>query len=194
MGKRVFVLDGSPIKSSFSGSLCDAYGMGANEAGHEVRNMTVSNMKFDMDLDHGYLEEKSLEPDLVKFQENLKWCDHFVLGHPLWWGTVPAKTKGLIDRAFLPGFAFSFDAATKKITKLLTNKSALVIVTSDTPDWYLKLVYRSGGFRMMKTQVFEFCGISPVRFKHFSTTMDADETQRNAWLAQAKNDGSKLPH
>lgn len=193
MSKRVFVLDGNPILASLSGALCDAYAEGAGDAGHEVRSMAISAMKFDMDLDYGYSVEKPLEPDLLKFQENLKWCDHLVLGHPLWWGTLPAKTKGMIDRAFLPGFAFSFDVTTKKTTQLLKGKSASIIVTSDTPDWYLKWVYRAGGFRMMKTQVLEFCGISPVRFRHFSTTMDADETQRKLWLERAKNDGRKLP-
>ena len=192
MTKNVFVLDGHPVEGSFSSSICAAYAEGAAQSGHKVRVLKISEMKFDLDLDHGYGQEKTLEPSLVAFQENLTWCDHFVLGHPLWWGTVPAKTKGLIDRTFLPGFAFSFDVETKKITKLMAGKSAHVIVTSDTPNWYFNLVYHRASFHMMKTQVLGFCGFGPIKFKHYSTVMDANEAKRHAWLEAARSDGARL--
>ncbi|MDN3719732.1 NAD(P)H-dependent oxidoreductase [Roseibium salinum] len=36
------------------------------------------------------------------------WCEHFVVVHPLWWGGLPAKLKGVFDRILLPGMAFRY--------------------------------------------------------------------------------------
>lgn len=57
--------------------------------------------------------------------------------YPNWLCTMPAKLKGLFDRAWLPGFAFNFDKRTHEVIQRLTGKTARVIVTAGTqsPFW-----------------------------------------------------------
>ena len=189
MKKRILLLNGHPVADSFVEKVCASYGQGASGAGHDVRVMNIADMDFDINLNIGHRGEKSLEADLLTFQNNLTWCDHFVLAHPLWWGSVPAKTKGLIDRALLPGFAFDFEEGASVPTRLMKGKTAQVIVTSDTPNWYLKLIYRESGFVMMRKQVLEYCGFGPVKFKHYAPIQSAGEQQREKWLADARAQG-----
>ncbi|MCF6303070.1 MAG: NAD(P)H-dependent oxidoreductase, partial [Devosiaceae bacterium] len=142
MKKRILLLNGHPVAKSFIEQICVSYQVGAKEAGHDLRIMNVAEMDFDIDLDTGHRAKKALEPGLIEFQNNLGWCDHFVLAHPLWWGSVPAKTKGVIDRAMLPGFAFSFEEGASTPVRLMKGKSAQVIITSDISNWFDKFLYR----------------------------------------------------
>src|SRR3989344_2736177 len=104
--RRIFILLGHPDEDSFNCTLANEYQRGAEVVGHEVRRVNISDMEFDPVLHHGYRLIQELEPDLKAFQENMRWCEHFVVFYPSWWSTMPALLKGLFDRTWIPGFAF----------------------------------------------------------------------------------------
>jgi putative NADPH-quinone reductase len=191
VAKRIFVLDGHPGVTSFVGGLTDAYIGGVKSSGCELVSMKLSDMEFDVNLGGSSEGNKSLETSIVEFQKHLKWCDHFVFGYPLWWGYLPAKTKGLFDRALIPNFAYAVKEDELVPTKLLTNRSVHVFVTSDTPGWHMNLVYRAGGFRALRMQLFDYCGMGPVKTSHFSPIRTNTESKRNSWLKKARIMGAK---
>ena len=57
-------------------------------------------------------------------QQDILWADHLVFVYPNWWSTVPALLKGLIDRMFVPGFAFKYRENSPFWDKLLKGKTA----------------------------------------------------------------------
>ena len=98
---RILVLDGHPAPASLCRSLAQRYADAAREAGHELRVVHLHDLDFDADFGlAGYGTTKPLEPSLQKFLDDLAWCGHFVLFTPMWWGGLPALTKGFIDRLF----------------------------------------------------------------------------------------------
>jgi len=119
MSKRVLVLAANPKKDSFTSHLAEAYASSA-EKKHQVQLLEISDMEFNLDLSGGYAEDQLMEGSLKSFQESLEWCEHLVIVTPIWWGSLPAKLKGLIDRTFLPGFAFQYEKG-KSIPKKLLN-------------------------------------------------------------------------
>ncbi|MEL6915815.1 MAG: NAD(P)H-dependent oxidoreductase [Pseudomonadota bacterium] len=193
MARRIFLMDGHPAPRSISGTLLATYGGAAEGAGHDLRRMALSEMTFD--IDHGvggYASQKPFEPDLEAFIANLEWCEHVVLAFPLWWGTVPAKLKGVFDRALFPGRAFSTRERTMiGVPKpMLTGRTARVFVTADTPAFYLRLAYGNAVRRQIARQVLGFCGIRPVAFDHFFPGTDASEEQIAAFADRARARGA----
>ena len=143
--KKIFILVGHPDPVGMCGALINSYEAGAREAGHEVRRQNIGEMQFDPILHKGYRAMQPLEPDLATFQQNIAWCEHFVVIHPVWWVGMPALLKGLFDRAWLPGSAFRYiktktGARTIFWHRLYRGKTARVIVTSGTNPWLVRLL------------------------------------------------------
>jgi len=111
--------------------------------------------------------------------------------HPVWWGGLPALTKGFIDRLFLPGMAFKYRENSVWWEKLLNGKSAHIITTLDQPGWYYRWVYGRPSVNQLKKSVLEFCGIKPVKVTFIGIIKTSDESARNQWLEKIRKLGKK---
>lgn len=138
---KIFILLGHTDAETLSGSFARAYRQAAESAGHEVRWQDIGEMQFDPILHKGYKVIQELEPDLKAFQENMKWCEHFVLVYPIWWSEVPAKLKGLFDRAWIPGFAFKFADNGLTWEKRLTGRTGRLIASANSSPWMMYFMY-----------------------------------------------------
>jgi len=185
MSRKIFILVGHPDEDSFNSTLADEYQRGAEEAGHEVRRVNISDMVFDPILHHGYRVRQELEPDLVAFQENVRWCDHFVILYPSWWSTMPALLKGLFDRVWLPEFAYKFTSEFSW-KKLLKGKSATMIITSDTIPLVQRIIFGDTTNELRKG-ILWFAGFGPIRvhkfgyLKHFGSTSRRERIKRRVF-------------
>ncbi|NIZ60387.1 flavodoxin family protein [Sedimentitalea sp. CY04] len=192
--QKILILSGHPGESSLSKSLCQAYSGAAEAQGHDVRFHDLSKMKFDMDYGQsGYENSKPLEPDLDAFLSDLEWANHVVMATPLWWGSIPAKLKGVFDRALLPGRTFD----TRNVSfmglprPMLKGKTARVLLTSDTPSIFLRLFYGNAVKKTISRQILGFVGITPTRFTSFAPATDANEAKVSKWINQAAGLGAK---
>ena len=104
-----------------------------------------------------------LEPDLKAAWEKIQNADHLVWIHPVWWGGLPAKMKGFIDRVFLPRAAFKFREDSVWWDKLLSGKTARIIYTADQPAWYYRFINKRPSVHALKKLTLEFCGVKPVK-------------------------------
>lgn len=188
MPRRILITDLHPGTMSLVGALAQACHEGATAAGHQVRALALSGMAFDPDLGQsGFRGTPPLEPDLVQFLEALTWAEHWILLAPMWWGGLPARAKGLLDRTLLPGFAFDPRQRRLGLPKpLLGGRSARVILTSDTPGWAFGLLYRSALRHQLQRQILGYVGIRPSRFTMFAPVEHSTDAQRTGWLQQSK--------
>jgi NAD(P)H dehydrogenase (quinone) len=191
MPHRVLVIQGHPRAESLCGALAHAYAEGARARAHEVRQLDLSSLGFDPVLHGGFKGHQALEPGLATAQEGLAWADHLVFVYPVWWGGPPAVLKGFVDRTFLPGFAFKYRENSALWDKLFTGKSARLIVTADSPGWWLSLVTGNPAVKLMKGPVLHFCGVDPVRTTVLPQVRKSSPERRAAWLSAVRQLGSE---
>ncbi|WP_054023490.1 NAD(P)H-dependent oxidoreductase [Bacillus sp. FJAT-28004] len=189
--KKILIIQGNPNKTSYCSALAKAYGDGAVQGGAEVRIINLHELSFNPNLAFGYAKRTELEPDLLEAQASIKWADHLVFIYPTWWGTLPALLKGFLDRVLLPGFAFKYREGSVLWDKLLSGKTARLIVTMDTPVWYNRFVYGQPGHRAMKIATLQFCGIKPVRITNIGPVKGSSDIKRGKWLAIVGKLGNK---
>ncbi|MFT3737580.1 MAG: NAD(P)H-dependent oxidoreductase [Breznakibacter sp.] len=190
--KNILIINGHPDKESFCHQLAVSYQKGAIASGAKCELLNLFELRFDPILHHGFRKRTELEPDLVAAQQKIKNADHLVWVYPTWWGTYPALLKGFIDRVFLPKFAFKYRENSPFWDKLLTGKSARLIVTMDSPLFYNWLVYKNAGHVSMKRAILEFCGIKPVKVTAFAPVKSSSETQRDKWIERVNKLGQLL--
>lgn len=190
MKNNILVILGHPDKNSFCGSLAKAYINSARTNDSDIRELQLGELKFDPILWEGYKKIQELEPDLVKAQELIQWSNHIVFVYPNWWGAMPALMKGFIDRVFLPGFAFKYRGASLP-DKLLSGRTAHLMVTMDTPAWYYRWIYHRPGHNDMKRAILGFCGIKVVKISEFAPLKGSSQEQKEKWIAIAKGFGSR---
>jgi NAD(P)H dehydrogenase (quinone) len=191
MSKKILIINGHPNRDSFNFGITTAYKEGAQSSGAVVKEIVIANLEFDPNLQYGYQKRIELEPDLIEAWEKIKWAEHLVWIHPVWWGGLPALTKGFIDRLFLPGFAFKYRENSVWWDKLLRGKSAHIITTLDQPSWYYWFAYGRPSVNQLKKSTLEFCGVTPVKVTYVGIIKTAKKELREKWLNRVEDLGRK---
>lgn len=190
--KKILIINGHPNKESFNFGIVAAYKKGALQAGAQVKEIIIAELDFNPNLQFGYQKRTEQEPDLIAAWEKIKWADHMVWVHPVWWGGLPAITKGFIDRVFLPGFAFQNRENSIFWDKLLKGKTAHIITTLDQPGWYYRFVYGRPSVNQLKKSTLEFCGVKPVKVTYIGIIKNSKEAARKKWQEKVEKLGLRL--
>ncbi|WP_426242177.1 NAD(P)H-dependent oxidoreductase [Nocardioides sp. LHG3406-4] len=182
---NTLVIDGHPDAGSLTAALAQQYVAGASgpDSGR-VATLTLRDLDIDPVLHGGYRRGQLVEPDLARARELIEWSEHITVLTPVWWGSVPALLKGFFDRALVIGWAFRYQDNGRP-EGLLGSRTGRLMVTSDSPRWYLPLVGDTT-VRQVKGRTMEFCGIKPVRLTRFTDVRNATDARRDAWLEQSR--------
>lgn len=189
---NILIINGHPKEKSYNDAIVDAYAKGAANTDASVEILQLRDLSFNLSLEDAYTEEMDLEEDLKKAIEKIKWSDHMVWVHPLWWSGYPALMKGFIDRAFLPGVTYKYEGKSLFPKQLLKGKTARIICTADSPSWYNTLFLGAPATKQLKKNTLEFCGVKPVRSNFIGPIRNSTPAFREKWLKKITNLGASL--
>jgi len=105
---------------------------------------------------------------------------------------MPAVMKGFFDRALLPGFGFKYRKDSSMPEKLLSGRTADIMVTMDTPPIFYKWFLGNVGVRQLKTNILGFCGIKTKHVYYFGPVRDSQKTKRDRWIEIAGKAGRSI--
>ncbi|WP_159502242.1 NAD(P)H-dependent oxidoreductase, partial [Microbacterium sp. 18062] len=136
-------------------------------------------------------DDAPLDPAAARAIADVDWADHLVFFFPQWWGTYPGALKAFIDRVFVSGFAFRYRPAGRLWDKLLTGRTARIVMTMDSPRFWNRFVYRNAAETSLRRAVFGYCGIKTVGVTRFAEVRHRDAAVRTGWIAQTARLGRR---
>ncbi|MGL4413324.1 NAD(P)H-dependent oxidoreductase [Roseinatronobacter monicus] len=187
---NLLVILGHPRTDSLCGALAQAYCAGAAQEGCAVQTLNLGEMAFDTDVITTSPADQPLEPDLEHARDLILWADHLVFVFPNWWGMMPARLKGFLDRVLYPGFAFREEG--RYYYGLLAPRTAELLITMDVPPPVYRLVQAAPGQRAMARATLGLCGIKTLGVHHFSPPSHSDAATRARWVTQARALGARM--
>ncbi len=178
--QKILLLNGNPKKASLSRRFIEVY-FEAIKNHAQVEVVHLEALSFNTDLSTGYDSPIEMEPCLVEFQEKLLQADQLVIALPVWWGGLPAKLKGLIDRTFSPGFAFRYESNNPEVIPLLKGKRAKIFITMDMPEPW-KREQAQPIIDQLDKYTLQFCGFEPADIHLFGSVIMSDTAELNRWI------------
>lgn len=178
---NIFVLHAHPDTGSFTDGLADAYVKGAG--GHQVERTNIRDLQFDLALRGGYTGKQPLEPDLVRQQERIQWCQHLVIVTP-GGGACLLCSKATSAASFLPGFAMRYHEKFPYVEPLLRGRTARVIYTQNALQLLAWLARDDLFWQVMRQAVLTHCGFAPVKRTVFGPVVTSSQAERDRWLRE----------
>lgn len=190
---RILLIQGHPDDSAkhLGHVLEDAYAQGALRAGHEVRRIRVAALEFPLLKSQQNWLNAPLPASLLSAQEDIKWAQHIVLFFPLWLGDMPAVTKGFLEQVARPGFAFKYEVGENMPKKLLTGRSARLVVTMGMPALLYRWYFRPHSINSLERNILGFVGFAPVHATLIGMTDKLGEAGVKKWQKKLYNLGEK---
>jgi putative NADPH-quinone reductase len=186
MGKRILLVQGHPDDQSahYGHALAAAYADGARHGGHEVRLLDVAALDFPLLRSKADWDAGPLPPGLAAAQEDIRWAQHVVLFFPLWLGGMPARLKGFFEQVARPGFALSPGRAGEPARRLLSGRSARVVVTMGMPAFVYRWFYRAHSVKALERNILGFVGFAPIRETLIGSVENKSPARRNAAIGK----------
>ena len=104
MGKKIVVITGSPRKKGNSFAMTDAFIQAAEAKGHSVLRFDAAAMKIGgcraCETCYSTGRACSFDDDFNKIAPAILEADAIVFTMPVYWYSIPAQIKGVIDRIF----------------------------------------------------------------------------------------------
>jgi putative NADPH-quinone reductase len=160
---RILIVNGhpDPRPATFCAALAAAYAAGAAAGGHEVRRIDIGTL--DLPIIHNAAEfgAPASHPAALAAQQDITWCQHLVIVHPLWLGSQPAMLKLFFEQVFRYGFAIPRES--KGFPKgLLEGRTARTVVTMGMPGFIYRWMFGAFAVRAIERSLLKLSGIRPL--------------------------------
>jgi NAD(P)H dehydrogenase (quinone) len=186
---RILVVIGTPLAGSLNHALAHSYAEAARAGGAEVR---VVDLAADDVPRHPSLRDELRMPrtdadlpladDVASYIDDVDWADHLAFFFPQWWGSYPAVLKAWIDRVFVSGFAFRYRERGRLWDKLLTGRTARIVMTMDSPGIWNAWMYRDSPIRSLRSATLQYCGIRVRGVTRLAEVRHRTDADRARWI------------
>ena len=107
---------------------------------------------------------QSLDPLVKEYQALLLRTERLIFVFPIWWYGMPALLKGFFDKVMLKKFAYIEGQTGLLVGQLTHINEAVLLTTSQSPNWYLRFFSGNPIGRTIAKRVFKDIGIKKVKW------------------------------
>ena len=187
---RIVLITAHPSPLSFNAALATAYRSGAERAGAVVTHLDLTALRFDPVLRGGFGEPMPDEPDLALVRDEVERADHVAWIFPTYWAALPAALKALVDRLFLPGWAFRFEGKALP-TGLMRGRSSRYVATMDSPAVWYWLAHHDALGGAFGRATLAYVGFAPVQRDLIHGVRKLGPEARQRWIARLGQHGQR---
>jgi NAD(P)H dehydrogenase (quinone) len=188
-----------PHQRSYTAAVTEAAVRGLERAGHEVDLIDLVADEFDpvmtrSDLIAWRLHE-AVDPQVLGYQSRIARADHLVFAFPIWWESMPAPTKGFLDKVLTKEFAFRELANAKgnPFVNLLTRLKGVTLLTiMTTPDAAYRWWFRDPITKILFKGTFAKIGVKNLKWRNYASVTSRTVEQRQAMLDATEEHFAKL--
>jgi NAD(P)H dehydrogenase (quinone) len=185
---NVLVVFDHPRRDSFCGAVLDGLISGLTAAGHATEIADLRAEGFDPRLppddEPDWKDADKIYSDAVLAEQaRMLRNDALAFVFPVWWWSLPATTKGWIDRVWNNGWAYG-------ARKLKHSKALLLATAAGNAESYAKRGYDQAMRIQIVTGMMEYCGIPESELHLLFDALD-DREARDRHLATARQLGER---
>jgi putative NADPH-quinone reductase len=186
MATRIAIIQGHPSAGGghYGHALADAYARGAAGAGYQLRRIEVAELDFPILRTREDWTGGTPPPAIREAQETIAWAEHLVILYPLWLGTMPALFKAFLEQVFRPDFAAARAVGTTGWRRLLTGRSARIVVTMGMPALVYRWYFGGHSLKSLERNILAFSGIHPNRATLVGRVESMSDRKRQTWLGR----------
>ncbi|WP_437810093.1 NAD(P)H-dependent oxidoreductase [Sorangium sp. So ce1078] len=193
---HALVLLGHADPKSLNAALARAYTDAFRAAGGTATLVTLSDLRFDPVLRHGHGAGQALEPDLLALRRAFESAHHVAWFFPTYWASPPAVVRGVVDRLFLPNWAFRYGSGPLP-EGLMRGRSARMVTTMDSPALWYAFSHNRAIHGAFVSGTLRFVGFAPIRTRTIYGVRTLSQASRERWVGSmaelARVDCAKAP-
>lgn len=191
--KTICLIDGhpDPDPKHYIHALADAYETGAEEAGHVVRRIDTGSLDIRCLRTPEQFYAKPDDKRVEDVQDIVSWSDHVVLMFPMWYGGIPAHTRGFLEHLGRGGFLLAEGEENKWPRPMMKGKSLRIVMTMGMPSAVYRLAFGAFGVRSLEKGVFGISGFHPMHHTLIGMVEAMGNDGRLRWLEKMRVMGSK---
>jgi len=178
-----------PHKRSFTAALAAAAIRGLSHAGHEVDVIDLHADGFNpvMTADDlaAWRMKTVVEESARDYQQRLLAADHVVFAFPIWWESMPAMTKGFLDKVMTKGIVYSQPMAGRPFQNGLKNLNGVTMMTvMATPDILYRWIFGNPITKILFRGTFRKIGVKNLKWLNFANVEGKSPEKRAKILAK----------
>lgn len=126
---------------------------------------------------------KALDPKVLEYQKRIKRADHLVFVFPIWWESMPALTKGFIDKVIIKNFAYVESPDKWRWENKLPHIKQVTLITGmTTPKIMYRLFFSNAIYKIILRGTFNKIGIKKVKWMNYDTSKNVSREKHAKWL------------
>lgn len=189
---KTLVIFNHPYGGSYCGAILGAVVKGLKKSGQPYRIINLDQDDFDpvmraKDLiafagagRAGKDALDAIDDQVKRYKTDLEWAEHLVMIFPIWWMTMPAMTKGFVDKVIFPAIAYNMDQG-NLVSRLKVSK-VTVITTMNTPAEVYRDMFNNAIEGSLINGTFRKIGIEDIRWISLNGVKTVTKEQRVEWL------------
>jgi putative NADPH-quinone reductase len=189
--KNIVIIQGHPDPEGnrFCNALANAYFKGAEASRHNVKEIDIAQVEFSMLRTQVEFVEGEVPEGIKQAQHLIQLAEHLVIIYPLWLGTMPAYLKAFLEQVFRPGFSAIKATGEKPWERLITEKTAHIVITMGMSDIIYRSYFLGHGVKSVEGNILAFFGINTIQETLIGGVESITDTERKQWLAKMELTG-----